>query len=43
MKDGRITAQGKPEEIISSELIEEVYGVERGISAVNGKPFVLPI
>lgn len=27
MKDGRITAQGKPEEIISSELIEEVYGV----------------
>ena len=43
MKDGRITAQGKPEEIISSELIEEVYGVELGISAVNGKPFVLPI
>lgn len=43
MKDGRITAQGKPEEIISSELIEEVYGVELGISAVNGQPFVLPI
>lgn len=43
MKDGRITAQGRPEEIISSELIDEVYGVELGISAVNGKPFVLPI
>lgn len=43
MKDGRITAQGKPEEIITSELIKSVYDVELGISAVNGKPFVLPV
>ncbi len=43
MKDGRITAQGKPEEIITSELIKKVYDVELGISAVNGKPFVLPV
>lgn len=43
MKDGRITAQGKPEEIMTSELIKNVYDVELGISAVNGKPFVLPV
>lgn len=43
MKDGRITAQGKPEEIITSKLIKNVYDVELGISAVNGKPFVLPV
>ena len=43
MKDGRITAQGKPEEIITSELIRNVYDVELGISAVNGRPFVLPV
>lgn len=43
MKDGMITAQGKPEEIITSELIKNVYDVELGISAVNGKPFVLPV
>lgn len=43
MKDGRITAQGKPEEIITSELIKNVYYVELGISAVNGRPFVLPV
>ena len=43
MKDGRITAQGKPEEIITSELIKNVYDVELGISAVNGRPFVLPV
>lgn len=43
MKDGRMTAQGKPEEIITSELIKNVYDVELGISAVNGKPFVLPV
>lgn len=42
MKDGRITAQGKPEEIITSELIKNVYDVDLGISAVNGRPFVLP-
>lgn len=43
MKDGRITAQGKPVEIITSELIKNVYDVELGISAVNGRPFVLPV
>lgn len=43
MKDGRITAQGKPEEIITSELIKNVYDVELGISAVNERPFVLPV
>jgi iron complex transport system ATP-binding protein len=43
MKDGRITAHGKPEEIITSELIKNVYDVELGISAVNGRPFVLPV
>lgn len=43
MKDGRITAQGKPEEIITSELIKNVYDVELGILAVNGRPFVLPV
>lgn len=43
MKDGRITAQGKPEKIITSELIKNVYDVELGISAVNGRPFVLPV
>ncbi|WP_287617283.1 ABC transporter ATP-binding protein [Ruminococcus sp.] len=43
MKGGRITAQGKPEEIITSELIKNVYDVELGISAVNGRPFVLPV
>lgn len=43
MKDGKMTAQGKPEEIITSELIKNVYDVELGISAVNGKPFVLPV
>lgn len=43
MKDGRITAQGKPDEIITSKLIKNVYDVELGISAVNGRPFVLPV
>ena len=43
MKDGRITAQGEPEKIITPELIRSVYDVDLSISSVNGKPFVLPV
>jgi iron complex transport system ATP-binding protein len=43
MKDGRIIAQGKPEQVISEELIKEVYGVELRLTKVDGKPFVLPV
>lgn len=43
MKDGKITAQGEPESIITPELIKSVYDVDLGISSVGGKPFVLPI
>ncbi len=43
MKDGKIIAQGLPEEVITSELVKEVYDVELNISSVNGKPFILPV
>lgn len=43
MKDGKIIAQGLPEEVITSELVQEVYGVELNIQSVDGKPFVIPV
>ncbi|MDO4944555.1 MAG: ABC transporter ATP-binding protein [Ruminococcus sp.] len=43
MKDGRIAAQGEPEKIITSELVKSVYDVDLQISAMNGKPFILPV
>lgn len=43
MKDGRIIAQGKPEKIISSQLVHEVYDVDLDIRSVDGKPFIIPV
>lgn len=43
MKEGQIIAKGKPEEVINSELIRSVYGVELEVSEVDGKPYVLTV
>lgn len=39
MQDGRIRAQGLPEQIITPELVRSVYDVELEIREVDGKPF----
>ena len=43
MKDGKIIAQGRPEEVITTELVHEVYDVELQIQRTDGKPFILPV
>lgn len=43
MKDGKIIAQGLPEEIITTELVQSVYDVDLHIQNLNGKPFILTI
>ena len=43
MKDGKMIAHGLPEEILTSELVREVYDVELDIRTVDGKPFVIPV
>lgn len=43
MKDGKIIAQGQPEEVITTELVREVYDVDLKIQKTDGKPFILPI
>lgn len=43
MKDGKMIAHGLPEEILTSELVREVYDVNLDIRSVDGKPFVIPV
>ena len=43
MKNGRMIAHGLPEEIITGELVQEVYDVNLDIRTVDGKPFVIPV
>ncbi len=43
MKEGKIIAKGKPENVITSKLIEAVYGVSLSVSEVDGKPYVLTV
>ena len=43
MKDGKIIAQGQPEEVITTELVREVYDVDLTIQHTDGRPFILPI
>lgn len=43
MKNGRIIAQGSPEEVITSQLVHQVYDVDLQIHSMDEKPFILPI
>ncbi|HJD23275.1 MAG TPA: ABC transporter ATP-binding protein [Firmicutes bacterium] len=43
MKDGRMIAHGLPEEIVTGELVQEIYDVGLAIRDVDGKPFVIPV
>ena len=41
LKDGNVLAQGNPEEIITSELLEQLYGVKLGVTEIDGHKYVL--
>lgn len=43
MKDGKIIAHGQPEEVITTELVKEVYDVDLKVQRIDGKPFILPV
>lgn len=45
MRDGRVVAEGPPNEIVTAELVEEVFGLPCMVVAdpVSGTPMVVPI
>jgi iron complex transport system ATP-binding protein len=44
MKDGEVVAQGPPQEVVTAELIEEVYGIGSLCveDPVTGRPMIVP-
>ena len=44
VRDGRVEAQGSPEEIVTAELVESVFGLKSLVipDPVSGSPLVLP-
>lgn len=45
MKDGRVVAEGAPQDIVSAELVEEVFGLPCRVTPdpVTGTPMVVPL
>lgn len=43
MKEGKIVANGKAQEVINSELIYEVYGIRLDIGQINDKKYVVTV
>ncbi len=43
MKEGHIVNHGCPKEIITPQLIEEIYGIHLDIKLIDGTPFVISV
>lgn len=43
LKDGRVAVEGDPREVITTETLEELYGVRLGVTTVDGEKFVLTV
>jgi iron complex transport system ATP-binding protein len=45
LKDGRIVASGPPEDVLSEELLQEVFGLSARVveDPVSGRPLVVPL
>ena len=43
LKDGRVIEQGAPEQVITTELMREIYDVDLKVWHLDGNPAVLPV
>lgn len=43
LKDGKVTAQGAPDEVITEDCIRDLYGISLGVTTIEGKKFVLTV
>lgn len=43
LKDGKILVQGNPGEVITTELIEEIYGIRLQVEKMNGRKVVMTV
>ena len=42
-KNLKVLVEGDPEEVITEESIRELYGIELGVTRVDGQKFVLAV
>lgn len=43
LKDGRVLVEGAPEDVITEESIRELYGINLGVTSIDGRKFVLAV
>lgn len=43
LKEGRVYAVGEPRDVLSSDVIRAVYGVEAVVSEGSGRPHIIPL
>ena len=43
LKGGHVLAEGEPETVITKENIQELYGIELGVTIIDGQKFVLAV
>ena len=43
LKNGKVLLQGEPEDVITPDSIEEVYGIRLGVERVNGHKIVMTV
>ncbi|WP_099469676.1 ABC transporter ATP-binding protein [Konateibacter massiliensis] len=43
LKDGSVLVQGNPEEVITADCIEHIYGVRLNVEKLNGKKIVMTV
>ena len=43
MKDGKILAEGNPNDVINEELIKNVYGIELSVKRIGENKVVLTV
>ena len=41
LKDGHVAVEGNPEEVITSDTLEELYGVKLGVALIDGHKYVM--
>lgn len=43
LKDGQVLVEGAPEDVITEESIRELYGINLGITSIDGRKFVVAV
>lgn len=43
LKDGRVLVEGAPEDVITEESIRKLYGINLGVTSIDGRKFVLAV